>query len=175
MSMEKDKAGDARLRVRQRPPTPPLPRFAGPRPVMTSLAQLYALLRPCPSTDAPDIRALPLHDGPVPHLDTMGGDTVLHCDLREDNLFIATAPRPSTGPGDAVFLVSQPILAGHTAKDAEKHVLPPTGGPRRSGHILRRRAHRLLDPPSPTGQRRTTRLPRPRYPDRHRMDTTRSS
>lgn len=97
--------------------------------VMSSLARLHDSLTPCPLADAPDIAALPLFDGLVPHLDAMGGDTLLHCDLRADNLFIGDRVNvidwawPHRGAAwiDTAFLVPQLILAGQTAEDAEKH------------------------------------------------------
>lgn len=99
--------------------------------VMTSLARLHDFLTPCPLADAPGIAALPLFDGQVPHLDAMGGDTLLHCDLRADNLFISHRVHvidwawPHRGAAwiDTAFLVPQLILAGHTAEDAEKYAL----------------------------------------------------
>ncbi|MCX9190151.1 aminoglycoside phosphotransferase [Carbonactinospora thermoautotrophica] len=125
--------------------------------VLAAAAQLEEMLTPCPLPDASTVEADlgPLLQGwrqlaarpPADldpwcrrHLDrlaahetgwasTSGGDTLVHADLRADNLLRDAAGRvwvvdwswPSRGAAwlDIAFLVPQLILAGHTPAEAE--------------------------------------------------------
>ncbi|MFG2333990.1 hypothetical protein ACGFMM_30835 [Streptomyces sp. NPDC048604] len=96
--------------------------------VSETLSRLHEPLTPCPLPDAPHITTSAILQGAA--AEQFAGDTLLHCDLRADNLLIAEDGKtrvidwawPHRGPAwiDTAFLVPQLILAGHTAPDAEK-------------------------------------------------------
>lgn len=100
------------------------------QPVIDAIGQLHDSLTPCPLPDAPEIATNPVLEGAPEHRELLTGGTLLHCDLRADNLLIAEDGQirvidwawPHRGPAwiDTAFLVPQLILAGHTASDAQK-------------------------------------------------------
>jgi hypothetical protein len=100
------------------------------QPVIDAIGRLHDSLTPCPLPDAPEIATNPVLEDATEHRELLTGGTLLHCDLRADNLLIAEDGRirvidwawPHRGPAwiDTAFLVPQLILAGHTANDAEK-------------------------------------------------------
>lgn len=98
-------------------------------PVLDSVAALQAPLTPCPYPDAPDFIHHPVVERAAAHHEAMRGNTLLHCDIRSDNLLIgdtvlfvdwALAHRGAAWL-DIALLIPQLILAGHTPEEAEGH------------------------------------------------------
>ncbi|MGW8356526.1 hypothetical protein [Streptomyces wedmorensis] len=98
--------------------------------VLDAVANLHATLTPCPYPDAPEFTDHPVVAQAADHHQVMKGDTLLHCDIRADNLLItdsgvhfvdwALAHRGAPWL-DTALIVPQLILAGHTPEEAEKH------------------------------------------------------
>ncbi|MEU1281270.1 hypothetical protein [Streptomyces sp. NPDC005805] len=97
-------------------------------PVLDAVSRLHAPLTPCRLPGVPDLTTNPvLAEADHRHF---SGDTLLHCDLRADNLLITEDGGirvidwawPHRGPAwiDTAFLVPQLVLAGHTAAEAEE-------------------------------------------------------
>ncbi|MFK3735674.1 hypothetical protein ACI2LJ_36020 [Streptomyces sp. NPDC088090] len=97
--------------------------------VLNAVDALADLLTPCPLADIPPATSnLVLRTAPSHH-DVMEGGTLLHCDLRADNLIIANSRVhvidwgwPGRGAPwlDMAFLLPHLITAGHSAADAQK-------------------------------------------------------
>ncbi|MET7533504.1 hypothetical protein [Streptomyces goshikiensis] len=95
-----------------------------------TLTHAHAALTPCPLPSAPPLADSPIFSGrPLPE-EYGHGDTLLHCDLRADNLLVTPDGTitlldwawPYRGPAWAEFalLVPQLILTGHTPANAER-------------------------------------------------------
>ncbi|MFJ8650062.1 aminoglycoside phosphotransferase [Streptomyces sp. NPDC093546] len=98
--------------------------------VLDAVAALHTQLTPCPYPDAPEFTDHPVVERAATQHDAMRGDTLLHCDIRADNILIgehgplfvawALAHRGAAWL-DAALMVPQLILAGYTPEEAEKH------------------------------------------------------
>ncbi|MFD3570474.1 phosphotransferase [Streptomyces sp. NPDC058667] len=98
--------------------------------VLDAVAALHPPLTPNPYPNAPQFTGHPVVAQAADHHEAMRGDTLLHCDIRSDNLLIgdhgvhfvdwALAHRGAPWL-DVALLVPQLILAGHTPENAEKH------------------------------------------------------
>ncbi|MFF1511927.1 hypothetical protein [Streptomyces sp. NPDC058326] len=98
--------------------------------VLDAVAELHPPLTPSPYLDAPEFTDHPVVAQATQWHETMRGNTLLHCDIRSDNLLVgdrgvrfvdwALAHRGAAWL-DVALLVPQLILAGHTPEDAEKH------------------------------------------------------
>ncbi|MEU2115120.1 hypothetical protein ABZ567_05575 [Streptomyces sp. NPDC016459] len=97
--------------------------------VLDAVAALHAPLTPCPYPDAPELTDHPVVAQAAEYHGAMKGDTLLHCDIRADNLLVSKDVRlvdwalVHRGAAwlDVALLVPQLILAGHTSENAEKH------------------------------------------------------
>ncbi|MEU7279039.1 hypothetical protein AB0A69_09710 [Streptomyces sp. NPDC045431] len=98
--------------------------------VLDAVVALHTALTPCPYPGTPEFTDHPVVERAAAHHDTMRGDTLLHCDIRTDNILMgehgpllvdwALAHRGAAWL-DAALMVPQLILAGHTPEEAEKH------------------------------------------------------
>ncbi|MFE5940171.1 hypothetical protein ACFQ69_32940 [Streptomyces sp. NPDC056470] len=98
--------------------------------VLDAVSALHAPLTPCPYPDAPRFTDHPVVERAAEYHEEMSGDTLLHCDIRSDNLLLsdhgvrfvdwALAHRGAVWL-DVALLVPQLILAGNTPEIAEKH------------------------------------------------------
>ncbi|MFJ3904206.1 phosphotransferase [Streptomyces sp. NPDC090025] len=96
--------------------------------VMTAVAALAAPLSPPPWPEAPEFASHPVVDRATAQHRAMRGNTLLHCDIRSDNLLIgpegvlfvdwALAHRGAAWL-DAALLIPQLIMAGHGPESAE--------------------------------------------------------
>ncbi|MFB7411366.1 hypothetical protein ACFCZ2_29710 [Streptomyces sp. NPDC056202] len=98
--------------------------------LLDAVTTLHDTLTPSPYQDAPNFADHPVVGRAAEHHEAMRGDTLLHCDIRTDNLLLddanvrfvdwASAHRGAAWL-DIALLVPQLILAGHGPADAEKH------------------------------------------------------
>lgn len=104
------------------PGSPDLPR------VMEAVAALQATLSPSPYSEAPEFTSHPVVGRAAAQHPAMRGDTLLHCDIRSDNLLMgkegvffvdwALAHKGASWL-DVALMIPQLIMAGHAPEEAE--------------------------------------------------------
>ncbi|MER7516058.1 phosphotransferase [Streptomyces sp. NPDC126499] len=96
--------------------------------LMDAVAALHTTLTPSPFPLAPDFVSHPVAERAAGHHEAMRGDTLLHCDIRSDNVLIgdrvlfvdwALAHRGAAWL-DVALMVPQLIMAGHGPESAEE-------------------------------------------------------
>lgn len=96
--------------------------------VARAVTSLHDRLTPCPLPNVADFAESPVVERAAEHHDAMRGETLLHCDIRADNLLIdggvrlvdwALAHRGAPWL-DAALMVPQLLMCGHTPEQAEK-------------------------------------------------------
>ncbi|MEV6328393.1 phosphotransferase [Streptomyces sp. NPDC051909] len=95
--------------------------------VMAAVAGLSPALSPCPAPEVPEFATHPVVALASAHHEAMRGDTLLHCDIRADNVLMGERPllvdwaMAHRGAAwlDVALMVPQLVMAGHTPEGAE--------------------------------------------------------